>query len=149
MTPEQQAAADALKQWRLSVSMDKFKAFRKMYNDAGVNIYCHKLSPSASMSDAEYDYMFNVAVALGAKQVSLELAAANDFTKKLGDFAAKHGMVAAYHAHLQATINAWMRKLAQSKGNAVNLDCGHYVAGSGESPIPVLEKYAGIGARFT
>ncbi len=30
----------------------------------------------------------------------------------------------------------------QSKGNAVNLDCGHYVAGSGQSPIPAIEKYA-------
>jgi sugar phosphate isomerase/epimerase len=145
MTPEQQAAADALKQWRLSVSMDKFKAFRKMYNDAGVNIYCHKLSPGANMSDAEYDYMFNVADALGAKQISLELAAASDYTKKLGDFAARHGMVAAYHAHLQATITAWDDVLAQSKGNAVNLDCGHYVAGSGQSPIPVLEKYGSMG----
>src|SRR6185369_3134424 len=40
MTPEQQAAmqkaAAEMKDWRLSVSMDKYKAFRKMYNDAGV-----------------------------------------------------------------------------------------------------------------
>src|SRR6185503_9710114 len=37
-TPEQQAAqraaADRLKHWRTSVSMDRFKALRKMYNDA-------------------------------------------------------------------------------------------------------------------
>jgi sugar phosphate isomerase/epimerase len=145
MTPEQQATADELKKWRLSASMDKFKAFRKMYNDAGVTIYCHKLSPSPNMSDAEFDYMFNVAGALGAKQISLELAEANDFTKKLGDFAAKHGMVAAYHAHTQATITAWDGVIAQSKGNAVNLDCGHYVAGSGLSPVPVIEKYAAMG----
>jgi hypothetical protein len=31
MTPEQQAAADALKKWRLSASMDKFKAFRNVH----------------------------------------------------------------------------------------------------------------------
>src|SRR5689334_19314560 len=39
MTPEQQAAQQArgeeLKKWRLSVSMDKYKEMRKMYNDAG------------------------------------------------------------------------------------------------------------------
>jgi sugar phosphate isomerase/epimerase len=149
MTPEQQAAAqaaaDELKKWRLSASMDKFKAFRKMYNAAGVTIYCHKLAPSPNMSDEEFDYMFDVAGALGAKQISLELSAANDFTKKLGDFAAKHGMAAAYHAHTQATITAWDDVIAQSKGNAVNLDCGHYVAGSGLSPIPVIEKYAAMG----
>src|SRR5882672_7347138 len=42
-TPEQQAAqrqaADQLKKWRTSVSMDRFKALRKIYNDAGVTIY--------------------------------------------------------------------------------------------------------------
>ena len=46
MTPEQQEAqkkaAAALKDWRLSVSMDKYKALRKLYNDAGVKIYAFK-----------------------------------------------------------------------------------------------------------
>ena len=144
-TPEQVAAAEDLKKWRLSASMDKFKEFRKMYNDAGVEIYCHKLTPGANMSDEEYEYMFNVAAALGAKQVSLELSNDAAFTKRLGDFALKHGMVAAYHYHTAATMTSWDAVLAQSKGNAVNLDCGHYLAGTGLSPIPVLEKYGSAG----
>jgi hypothetical protein len=41
-TPEQQAAArasaEALEKWRLSASMDKFKEFRKKYEDAGIAI---------------------------------------------------------------------------------------------------------------
>jgi sugar phosphate isomerase/epimerase len=139
------AQAEELKKWRLSASMDKFKAFGKMYNDAGVNIYCHKLSPSANMSDAEFDYHFNVAKAMGATQISLEQKAADAHTQKLGDFAAKHGMLVGYHAHLQATITAWDDLVAQSKGNGVNLDCGHYIAGSGKSPVPAIEKYAGMG----
>jgi sugar phosphate isomerase/epimerase len=113
-----------------------------MYNDAGVNIYCHKLSPAANASDAEFDYYFNIAKAMGATQISLEQGPANDHTQKLGDFAAKHGMMTAYHAHLQATITAWDDLIAQSKGNGVNLDAGHYVAGSGQSPIPAIKKYA-------
>ena len=145
MTPEQQEAAAKqaalLKDWRLSVSMSKFEEFRKMYNDAGVSIYCHKLTPADKMSDEEFDYFFKVAGALGAKQVSLELPTEpNAFTQKLGDTALKHGMVAAYHAHEQATITAWDGVLAQSKGNAVNLDCGHYYAGTGLSPVPVIVK---------
>src|SRR5580704_4868965 len=47
LTPEEQEAMQkaqaALKDWRLSVSMDKYKALRKLYNDAGVNIYGFKL----------------------------------------------------------------------------------------------------------
>ena len=141
LSPEQ----EALKAWRLSVPMDKFKAFGKLYNDAGVNIYCHKLSPAANASDAEFDYYFNIAKAMGATQISLEQSPANDHTQKLGDFAVKHGMMVGYHAHTQATITAWDDLVAQSKGNGVNMDCGHYVAGSGKSPIPALEKYAGMG----
>jgi sugar phosphate isomerase/epimerase len=125
--------------------MDKFKAFGKMYNDAGVNIYCHKLSPAANASDAEFDYYFNIAKAMGATQISLEQGPANDHTQKLGDFAAKHGMMTAYHAHLQATITAWDDLIAQSKGNGVNLDAGHYMAGSGQSPVPAIVKYANMG----
>lgn len=144
-SPEQMAAAEELKKWRLSVPMDKFKAFGKMYNDAGVNIYCHKLSPAANASDAEFDYYFNIAKAMGATQISLEQGPANEHTQKLGDFAVKHGMMTAYHAHLQATITAWDDLIAQSKGNGVNLDAGHYVAGSGKSPVPAIVKYAEMG----
>jgi sugar phosphate isomerase/epimerase len=136
------AQAEALKKWRLSASMDKFKEFRKLYNGAGVEIYCHKLTPSANASDEEFNYFFEVGKALGATQLSLELPnAPSAFSQRLGDTALKHGMVAAYHAHEQATETAWDAVLAQSKGNAVNLDCGHYYAGTGRSPVPAIEKY--------
>ena len=51
-------------------------------------------------------------------------------------------MRVAYHAHTQATITAWDAVLEQSTGNALNLDCGHYLAGTGESPIPLIRKHA-------
>src|SRR6185436_10025937 len=45
-TPDQQAArreaVQKLSAWRTSVSMDRFKALRKMFNDAGVTIYAWK-----------------------------------------------------------------------------------------------------------
>ncbi len=145
MTPEQRAAqqarAEELKKWRLSVSMDKYKELRKMYNDAGVNIYCLKLEPNPAMSDEEYEYIFHVADTLGATHVTLELSNNAEFTKRIGDFAAKKHMLVAYHAHTQATMTAWDAVLEQSKGNALNLDCGHYVAGTSESPIPLIRKH--------
>jgi hypothetical protein len=94
--------------------------------------------------------MFNVAAALGARQVSLELPnAANDYTQKLGDFTAKHGIMAAYHVHLQATVTDWDDVLAQSKGNAVNLDCGHYWQAAGRVRSPLsrsMPQWAGLPA---
>src|SRR6266545_7323289 len=99
MTPEEQAtqqaaqqeAAAKLKAWRTSVSMDKFKQLRKMYNDAGVTIYAWKqLSPN--MSDEEFEYIFNVAEALGCTHTTLELPAGENAEaqlKRIGDFAVK------------------------------------------------------------
>ena len=46
--------------------MDRFKALRKMYNDAGVSIYAWKVLNPA-MSDEEFEYVFDVAEALGAR----------------------------------------------------------------------------------
>jgi len=147
LTPEQRAArqarAEELKKWRLSVSMDRYKAMRKMYNDAGVDIYAFKLEPNPDMSDEEYEYIFHVADTLGANHVTRELSGDAAFTQRLGDFAASKKMVVAYHAHTQATMTAWDVVLAQSKGNAINLDCGHYVAGTSQSPIPLIQKHHG------
>jgi hypothetical protein len=74
LTPEQQEAqrkrAEDLKNWRLSVSMDKYRAFRKMYEDAGVKIYAFKLPPTMEMSDAEYEYIWNVGETLGADRMA-------------------------------------------------------------------------------
>jgi len=114
---------------------------RKMYNDAGVSIYAFKLEPQPSMSDEEYEYIFHVADTLGANHVTLELSNNMEFTKRIGDFAAKKKMMVAYHAHTQATMTAWDAVLDQSKGNAINLDCGHYVAGTSESPVPLILKH--------
>jgi sugar phosphate isomerase/epimerase len=144
LTPEQQAAqqkaAEELKAWRLSASMDKYKELRRMYNDGGVSIYAYKLEPRPNMSDEEYDYIFSVAEALGANHVTLELSNDETFLKRVGDFAAKRHMLVAYHAHTQANMTAWDRALDLSPGNAINLDCGHYFAGTGESPIPLILK---------
>jgi len=146
LTPEQQAAQQAraaeVKAWRLSVSMDKYKALRKMYNDAGVDIYAFKLEPNPNMSDEEYEYIFHVADTLGANHVTLELSNNAAFTKRIGDFAAKKKMRVAYHAHTQASLTAWDAVLEQSTGNAINLDCGHFVAGTSESPIPLIRKHS-------
>ena len=146
LTPEQQAAQQAraaeVKAWRLSVSMDKYKALRKMYNDAGVDIYAFKLEPNPNMSDEEYEYIFHVADTLGANHVTLELSNNAAFTKRVGDFAAKKKMRVAYHAHTQASLTAWDAVLEQSTGNAINLDCGHFVAGTSESPIPLIRKHS-------
>ena len=148
-TPEQRAAqeeqAAKVKAWRTSVSMDKFKALRKMYNDAGVTIYAWKqLNPN--MSDEEYEYIFNVAEALGCTHTTLELPTGDNAEatlKRVGDFAVKKKIYAAYHTHLQGSMTAFDRAFAISRGNMANVDFGHWVAAGniGGTPVQFLEKY--------
>ncbi len=145
-TPEQQAAqqeaAAKLKAWRTSVSMDKFKELRKMYNDAGVTIYAWKqLNPN--MSDEEFEYIFNVAEALGCTHTTLELPTDDAQLKRIGDFAMKKKIYAAYHTHAQGSMTAFDKAFALSKGNKANVDFGHWVAAGnvGGTPMQFLEKY--------
>jgi sugar phosphate isomerase/epimerase len=148
-TPEQQAAqaaqqelAGKVKAWRTSVSMDPFKKLRKMYNDAGVSIYATKML-SPAMSDEEFEYVFNVAEALGATHTTLELPTNDDELKRIGDFAMKKKIYAAYHTHAQGSMTAFDKAFALSKGNKANVDFGHWVAAGnvGGTPMQFLQKY--------
>jgi sugar phosphate isomerase/epimerase len=149
MTPEQKAAQAAqqeqaakVKAWRTSVSMDPFKKLRKMYNDAGVTIYATKML-SATMSDEEFEYVFNVAEALGANHTTLELLTNDEQLKRIGDFAMKKKIYAAYHTHAQGSMTAFDKAFALSKGNKANVDFGHWVAAGnvGGTPMDFLQKH--------
>jgi len=149
MTPEQAAAQAAqqeqekkLKEWRTTVSMEPFKNLRKMYNDAGVSIYAWKaLSPN--MSDEEFEYVFNVAEALGATHTTLELPTDPAVLKRIGDFANKKKIYAAYHTHAQGNMTAFDQAFAISKGNMANVDFGHWTAGGnvGGTQMQFLQKH--------
>src|SRR5262249_23062258 len=144
-SPEQQAAAraqaEALIKWRTSVPMSKFTDVRKKFNEAGVTIYAYPLTLTSEMSDAEYYYTFNAAKALGATQITMEKPADLALSKRIGDAAVKHQVNVGYHLHTTATITAWDDVIAQSPRNGLQLDIGHYVAGTGQSPVPLIEKH--------
>lgn len=143
-TPEQRAAreqhAAALKAWRMSQSMDRFKALRRMYNDAGVTVYATKML-AGPMSDEEYEYVFDVADALGATHTTLELPTDAATLKRIGDFAVKRKVYAGYHTHLQGSLTAFDEAFALSPGNMANIDFGHYVAAGSGDPVVFLEKF--------
>jgi sugar phosphate isomerase/epimerase len=146
LTPEQQAAqqeqAAKVKAWRTSVSMDPFKKLRRMYNDAGVTIYAWK-QLNANMSDEEFEYIFDVAEALGCTHTTLELPTDPAHLRRIGDFAMKKKIYAAYHTHAQGSMTAFDQAFALSKGNMANVDFGHWVAAGnvGGTPMQFLEKH--------
>lgn len=141
-TTERAKAREAMTKWRLSVPMSKYKAFRRMYEDAGVKIYAFKLPPTMAMPDAEYEYIWNVAETLGANQITMELPTNDELLQRVADYAAKRKLRIAFHTHGQGGSSGFEKALAASPYTALNLDVGHYYAVTGESPIPVMEKYA-------
>lgn len=145
-TPEQIAArkkaAAELTAWRTSVSMDKYKQFRKMYEDAGVKIYCFKLPPTLEMSDAEYDYIWNVAQTLGANHITMELPTNDELLARVAAYAAKRKLAIAFHTHGQGGASGFDKCLSASAYTMLNFDVGHYYGVNGESPLPIVEKYA-------
>ncbi len=127
-------------QWRKSVPMARYQQLRKLYDDAGVKIDILKLG-EASWPDTDIDYAYQVASVLGARGISFE--AEDAAAKRMGAFADKHQLLNGMHNHMQygdATFNV-DQLLAYSPRNMLNLDCGHYMASTGHSPIPFLQKY--------
>ena len=144
LTPEQQAAAakynEDLKAWRLSIPMSKFEDVRKMFDKAGIKIHIVKFSP-ARWSDEEIDYAFKAAKAMGAKGVTDELG--EEAVKKLGPIAAKHGMYAIFHNHMQFATPGFGYDsfLAVSPAVMMNFDGGHFFGSTGLHPNTIIEKY--------
>jgi sugar phosphate isomerase/epimerase len=141
--PQRNGNADyntQIAQWRENTTTDSFVAIKKLFNDAGVSIYAWK--PDAlgeKNSDAEIDYAFNMGKVLGCSHLTVELPDAVQ-TQRLGNLAEKHGMLIGYHAHTQATPTLWDMALSQSENNRINLDIGHYVAGTSSSPVEFIKK---------
>ena len=140
--PVEKFAAVSSGQRRDTAPMDKFKDLRKMYNDAGVNIHIVKFGNIGNdgMSEAEIEYYFNVAKALGAKGITREIS--ESAAKRLGPVADKHKIMIGFHNHTQLKPTTYDGSiLSYGKYLGLNLDIGHYVAGTNHSPIPLIEKY--------
>ena len=132
----------SLLDWRLSAPMDRFVALRKMFNDAGVNIHIVKFGDigNAGMPDEQIEYYFQVAKALGARGITREIS--EEAAKRLGPVADKHEIMIGFHNHTQLTPATYDGEiLSHGKYLGINLDIGHYVAGSNHSPVPLIEKH--------
>jgi len=126
-----------------SAALDRLKIIRKMYNDAGVNIRIVKFGSIGDswMSDAQIDYYFAAAKALGAKGITRELS--EEAAKRLGPIADRHRIMIGFHNHTQLRPETYDGSiLSYGRRLGINLDIGHYVAGTNHSPISLIEKYA-------
>ena len=125
-----------------SASMEKFEALRKMYNDAGVKIHIVKFGDigNKGMPDAQMDYYFRVAKALGATGITRELD--EGAGKRAAPFADKYQIYLGFHTHEQLRPDTYDGTiLSYSKYLGINMDIGHFVAANDYDPLKMIEKY--------
>lgn len=133
--------ADQLAQWRKSTSLERVKEFRQKYEAAGVPIEIVKVDGLFKMADAELDYVFALAKALGGRAISSEISNQDNDLKRLGSFADKHQLMVGYHGHATTTPADWEKAFTFAKFNGANVDLGHFVAGNNTSPVPFIKQY--------
>ena len=122
--------------------MDGYEALGKLYKDAGVKIHIVKFGNigDEKMTDKEIDYCFRAAKAAGAKGITREIS--EPAAKRLGPMADNHEVIIAFHNHTQIKPDTYDGDfLSHGKFLGINLDIGHYVAGTNQSPIPFIEKH--------
>ncbi len=120
-----------MRRWRLEVPMDKFRAVRRKFDNAGIDIAVMFMSMGQAVTDDEIEYSFHLAKALGARAISMVTQV--NVSKRLAPFAEKHRMLVGFHGHDNTadpnefgSIESYDEAISYGKYNGVNLDIGHF-----------------------
>src|SRR5579863_5772785 len=150
MTEEQIAAArernKPMHDWRMSVSMDKFRDVRKKFDDAGIDIAVLCYNMNEAITDEEIDYGFKMAKALGARAMSSTTQVS--VAKRIKPIAEEHKMMIGFHGHDAtwdpnefATPETFATAMAQSQYFGVNLDIGHFTSANYDAIAYIKEHH--------
>jgi len=153
LTPEQQEAQrqqqEALRKWRMATSPDTFKAVKKKFNDAGIELRILCFNQRMTATDDEIEYAFQMAKALEVKAISSSSTVS--FARRVAPFADKHKMLWGAHGHSNvsdpeefATPQSFETIMSFSKYIGVNLDIGHFTAANFDAVAYVKEHHARI-----
>ncbi len=149
ITPEQQAERQAamqkLTQWRASTNPETWKAVRKKFNDAGIDVALLCYNMQDRMTDDDIEYGFSMAKALGVKAITTSTTLT--MAKRIAPIADKHKMMVGYHGHdatndpnQTATLESYATLMGYGKYNGVNLDIGHFTA-AGYDAVAFIKQH--------
>jgi len=140
-----QAAREEMRKWRLTVSLDHFKAIRKKFDVAGIKLQAYNYSFNDSFTDEEIERGFQMAQALGVKLITASSTVTA--AKRVAPFADKYKLTVAMHGHSNITNpnefakpESFAAAIAMSKYFGINLDIGHFFA-AGFDPIAYLTEH--------
>jgi sugar phosphate isomerase/epimerase len=136
MTPEYLQSREALRQWRLTARLDRFREVRTKFKDAGLNLFSYVVTIGDDFTDPEIDAVFKQMEALG-----VSIFCTNQTRVAMGPrirpFAEKYNIRPAFHTHALAedpnevaSPASLLKLLDMSPRFMVNLDIGHFTAGN-------------------
>lgn len=124
---------EALRNWRLTASLDHFKAVRAKFSRAGIELYAYNLSFRDDFTDPEIERGFEMARALGVKAITA--SATISVSRRIDRFASRYKIPVGMHNHSAIRSNEFATpdNFAEAmKGAspyiAINLDIGHFTA---------------------
>lgn len=143
--PEAKKFRDDLRQWRLSTPMSHFKAVRKRFDSAGVNIYAYTINFAPDYTEEEIGKCFEQAHAMGVKVIAASTKVS--VLPKLKPMAEKYKIYVAVHGHSDvkhpdefSSPETFQKALDMSEYFRVNLDIGHFAA-AGFDPMAYINEH--------
>jgi sugar phosphate isomerase/epimerase len=148
MTPDQQAAMQAAQKaaadWRSSATTATWKAVRKQFDDAGINLRILCYNMGANITDDDIDYAFRMARDLGVQAISSTSTV--PVAKRVAPFADKYKIMWGGHGHDEvedpnqfAKPETFKEIMSFSHYIGVNLDIGHFTA-AGYDAVPYIKE---------
>jgi len=130
-------AREALRKWRLGVSLDEYKRVGKKFTDAGLRFFSYNLSFNDSYTDEEIAKGLEMAKALGTSIITASSPV--EVLPRVAPLAERHKVIVALHNHTTGP-DEFAKATAISKNIWINLDVGHFFA-SGYDPIAYLREH--------
>jgi sugar phosphate isomerase/epimerase len=139
-------AREELAAWRKTAPMDHFRAVRKKFEDAGISI--HATSGFSGSTEEELRYTFDVASALGARLITLQIGMAA--AKRIVPVAEKTGFTIGVQGHPDmhpadpdaiSRPEEYDRALALSDEYRMSFDIGDAVGRGYEDVVRFVESH--------
>ena len=137
---------EALRKWRLTVPMGRFREVRQKFDRAGVQLYAYNYSFRKGFTQEEMEQGFRMARALGVKYIT---ASSNvSVAHQVDLLAQKYKIKVGFHGHDNtkdpdefSTAESFERALkGASPYLGINLDIGHFTAAN-QDAVSFLRQY--------
>jgi sugar phosphate isomerase/epimerase len=145
-TPEYQQSREALRQWRLTTPLDRFREIRRKFDAAGLDLYSYVMTIGDDFTDPEIDAVFKQMQALEVDKFCTNQTRVG-MGPRMAPYAEKYKIQPAFHTHALvddpneiASPASLDKVLGMSKLFMVNLDIGHFATG-GNDPFAYIKAH--------